>query len=415
MTHNNVNGVVESDSNTSTPLTVTELTLKIKKSLEDQFPPLWIKGEISNFKRHSSGHLYFSLKDAESQISCVMWKNRNRNLLFQLQDGMKVIGLAHLNVYMQQGRYQLIVQRIRPAGMGELQIEFEKLKRRLAEEGLFDEEHKKAIPFFPETIGIVTSPTGAALQDIKSVINRRFPAIKLILWPAKVQGSGAAEQIAEGIYAFNQYGKVDLLIVGRGGGSLEDLWPFNEEIVARAIYDSGVPVISAVGHEIDFSISDLAADRRAPTPSAAAEIAVPDKEELLTDILLHKNTLVQYMQNFFSTYHENIKILKKSYGFRRPVDKVREYCFRIDDSTTHLITLIKHTYKAHLSKINNLRGRLQALNPQSILNRGYSITTRVSDGKIISYAEDLKKNNIINTRFARGSIDALVEKVKSAI
>ena len=295
MTYCYENNTADTDSNNRTPLTVTELTKEIKKSLEEQFPPLWIQGEVSNFKKHSSGHLYFSLKDAESQISCIMWKNRNQNLLFQLQDGMKVIVFAHLSVYMQQGFYQLIVQRIRPAGIGELQIEYEKLKRRLAEEGLFDTKHKKTIPLFPETIGIVTSSTGAALQDIKSVAKRRFPAIRIILWPAKVQGPGAAEEIAEGINAFNQYSKVDLLIVGRGGGSIEDLWPFNEEIVARAVYDSRIPVISAIGHEIDFSITDLVADRRAPTPSVAAEIAIPDREELLTNIVIYKNNLIQFL------------------------------------------------------------------------------------------------------------------------
>lgn len=409
----NLNDVEETDSITGTPLTVTELTREIKISLEEHFPPIWIQGEVSNFKKHSSGHLYFSLKDAESQISCVMWKNRNISLLFQIQDGMKVVVFAHLNVYMQQGRYQLIVQRIRPAGIGELQIQFEKLKRRLAEEGLFDAEHKKPIPLFPETIGIITSSTGAALQDIKSVIHRRFPVVKLVLWPSKVQGENAAEEIAEGILAFNQYGKVDVLIVGRGGGSIEDLWPFNEEIVARAIYDSSIPVISAVGHEIDFSISDFVADRRAPTPSAAAEIAVPDKEELLTNINVYKNSFVQAIQNVFNFHRENIKTLKNSYGFRRPVDRVNEYSFRIDDLTSHLITLMKHMYDIYLSKINNLSGQLNALNPRSILGRGYSITIRISDGKIISRAKDLDENNKINTRFAQGSVDAVVEKVKS--
>jgi len=365
------------------PLTVTELTKEIKKILENQFPYLWVQGEVSNFKKHTSGHLYFSLKDAGSQISCVMWKNRNRNLIFRIQDGMKVLVFAHMNIYMQQGRYQLNVQQIRPAGKGDLQIEFEKLKKRLDEEGLFNKEHKKDIPLFPQKIGIVTSSTGAALQDIKSVIKRRFPSVELILWPSAVQGEGAAEEIAEGIKAFNQYSKVDLLIVGRGGGSLEDLWAFNEEVVARAIYNSEIPVISAVGHEIDFSISDLVADKRAPTPSAAAEIAVADREELLRNILTYKNKLTQSMFSIFDTYYENIERLQTSYGLKRPVDKIREYSHRIDDMTTHFITLVKHNYNTKQSKINSLQGQLKALNPQSVLKRGYSITTLMPEGKII--------------------------------
>ncbi len=405
------NGSAELDFYTQDPLTVTELTQEIKKTLETSFPPLWVQGEISNFKKHSSGHFYFSLKDSEAQISCVMWKNRSSNLLFQVQDGMKVIVLAHLSVYMLQGRYQLNVQQIRPAGIGDLQLEFEKLKRRLAEEGLFSEEHKKPIPLFPETMGIVTSPTGAALQDIRSVIQRRFPCVKLILWPAKVQGENAAQEIAEGIEAFNRYGNIDVLIVGRGGGSLEDLWPFNEEIVARAIFNSFIPVISAVGHEIDFSISDLVADKRAPTPSAAAEVAVPDREELLQNILLYKNNIIQNLTDLFIAYHDFLERVTKSYGFRRPVDKIQEYFLRIDDLSTHFITLMKHNHKIRQSKINNIDGRLKALNPRSVLERGYSITTRMPEGTVIHNAQELQKNNMIHTRFARGCADSLVEKI----
>ncbi|MEJ2629042.1 MAG: exodeoxyribonuclease VII large subunit [bacterium] len=405
------NGSAELDFYTQDPLTVTELTQEIKKTLETSFPPLWVQGEISNFKKHSSGHFYFSLKDSEAQISCVMWKNRSSNLLFQVQDGMKVIILAHLSVYMLQGRYQLNVQQIRPAGIGDLQLEFEKLKRRLAEEGLFSEEHKKAIPLFPGTMGIVTSPTGAALQDIRSVIQRRFPCVKLILWPAKVQGENAAQEIAEGIEAFNQYGNIDVLIVGRGGGSLEDLWPLNEEIVARAIFNSFIPVISAVGHEIDFSISDLVADKRAPTPSAAAEIAVPDREELLQNILQYKNNIIQDLADLFTAYNDFLERVSKSYGFRRPVDKIQEYFLRIDDLSTHLITVMRHNHKIRQSKISNINGRLKALNPRSVLERGYSITTRLPEGSVIHNAQELHKNNMIHTRFAQGSADSLVENV----
>ncbi len=412
--YSNGNDVADLNLINREAITVTELTKNIKKLLEEQFSYLWVQGEVTNFKKHSSGHLYFSLKDAESQISCVMWKNRNKNLLFHIQDGMKVLVFASMNIYMQQGRYQLNVQQIRPLGKGDLYIEFEKLKKRLDQEGLFNNEHKKGIPLFPQRIGIVTSSTGAAMQDIKSVLQRRFPSIELILWPSAVQGEGAAEKIAEGIEAFNQYGKVDLLIVGRGGGSLEDLWAFNEEVVARAIYNSEIPVISAVGHEIDYSISDLVADKRAPTPSAAAEIAVPDREELLKNIFKYKDKLIQIILSLFTAYHENIESLKTSYGLRRPVDKIREYSHRIDDITTHFITIAKHNYNTKQSKINNLQGRLKALDPQSVLKRGYSITTLLPHGKIINQSRELKENNIINTKFAQGNVDSIVKNIKSS-
>jgi len=258
--------------------TVSELTREIKQVLETGFPCLWVEGEISNFKRHSSGHLYFTLKDENSQIRCAMWRYRANDLIFRPEDGMKVLVQGNLQVYEPGGYYQIIVQQVQPAGVGELQLAFEQLKKKLYAEGLFDEAHKKPIPIFPERIGVITSPTGAAIRDIISVITRRFPIAQIILAPVRVQGPGAKEEIVQAIQDFNEFGEVDVLIVGRGGGSLEDLWAFNEEVVARAIFTSKIPIISAVGHEIDFSISDFVADRRAPTPSAAAEMAVPDRK-----------------------------------------------------------------------------------------------------------------------------------------
>ncbi|MFQ5772424.1 MAG: exodeoxyribonuclease VII large subunit, partial [bacterium] len=259
---------------------VSELTRQIKFLLESSFPEIWVQGEISNFTHHSSGHMYFSLKDENAQISCVMWRSRNQHLFFTPQDGMKVILDARITVYEKRGAYQLDVLQMQPAGVGELQLAFEQLKNRLREEGLFSEEFKKPIPLYPERIGIVTSPTGAAVQDLISVLQRRFPGIEIIINAARVQGEGAATEIARAIDDFNDYGKVDVLIVGRGGGSLEDLWAFNEEVVARAVFRSKIPIISAVGHEVDFTICDFVADLRAPTPSAAAELAVRHRDEL---------------------------------------------------------------------------------------------------------------------------------------
>src|SRR5450830_1303089 len=255
-------------------LSVTEITHRIKGVLEMGFSEVWVQGEISNCKNHSSGHLYFTLKDGSASLSAVMWRSRVAQLLFRPNDGMKVIVWGNITVYEPRGNYQIDCLQIQPVGIGELQLAFDRLKQKLSAEGLFDEAHKKPLPEYPEKIGIVTSPTGAAIQDMLNILARRFPALEVIVAPVKVQGIGAAEEIAEAIQDLNSLSDIDVIIVGRGGGSLEDLWAFNEEVVARAIYSSRIPIVSAVGHEIDFSISDFVADLRAPTPSAAAELVV---------------------------------------------------------------------------------------------------------------------------------------------
>ena len=259
--------------------TVSQLTSSIKIVLEDSFRNLWVEGEISNFKA-VAGHFYFTLKDDKSELKCVFFKSSNEKIKFEMKDGMQVLCCGKISIYEQRGVYQLYVAKIEPKGVGELQLAFEQLKEKLFKEGLFDEAHKKPIPLLPERIGIVTSITGAAIRDILHVLNKRFSNVEIIINPVKVQGDGAKEEIASAIEEFNTLGNVDVMIVGRGGGSLEDLWAFNEEIVARAIYNSKIPVISAVGHEIDWTISDFAADMRAPTPSVAAEIVIAKKSEL---------------------------------------------------------------------------------------------------------------------------------------
>ena len=261
-------------------LTVTELTAGIKTLLEEAFPYVTVSGEISNYKRHSSGHAYFSLKDDRSQLRCVMWRSANRKLTFEPEDGMEVLARGALSVYDVQGQYQLVARQLKPVGAGALQAAFERLKARLEKEGLFREEHKQALPSFPERVGVVTSGSGAAIRDIIQVLRRRAPWVSIILRPAPVQGEGAAAEIAAAIEEMNDYGAVDVLIVGRGGGSAEDLWAFNEEAVVRAVFQSRIPVVSAVGHETDYTLTDFAADLRAPTPSGAAEIVVRDLREL---------------------------------------------------------------------------------------------------------------------------------------
>lgn len=248
--------------------TVSELTREARMLLESAFPAVWVEGEISNFSIHSSGHMYFSLKDENAVLNCAMFRSENQQLKFGPKDGMQVLCFGRISIYDKQGRYQLYVQTMEPKGLGALQLAFQQLKERLQKEGLFDAAHKKPIPFLPQRIGIVTSPTGAAIRDILNISTRRFQNIHIIINPVRVQGEGAAIEIANAIKEFNEYAKLDVIIVARGGGSLEDLWSFNEEIVARAIYDSKIPVISAIGHEVDFTIADFVADFRAPTPSA---------------------------------------------------------------------------------------------------------------------------------------------------
>jgi len=395
--------------------TVTQITREIKRTLEQGFPSVWIEGEISNLKKHSSGHLYFSLKDADAQISCVMWRGKNQFLLFQPKDGMNIHAFGDISVYERQGRYQLDVHRIRPAGMGELQMAFDALKKQLLDEGLFDAEHKKPLPAFPERIGIVTSPTGAAIQDIVSIINRRFPSVHMILYPVRVQGKSAAAEIAAAIDAFNEYGDVDVLIVGRGGGSLEDLWAFNEEIVARSIFRSRIPVVSAVGHDIDFSISDFVADVRAPTPSAAAELVVKNREELLQAILQWTERMVNAQQTRILRYRDKLESLKRSYGFRAPLDRIREYRQRVDDVTRTLETLQSHRLSAMQSDVHRLHGKLQSLNPMGVLKRGYSITTRIRDNAVVTRASDVQKDENVRIRFSEGSVRSTIEEIEDVI
>jgi exodeoxyribonuclease VII large subunit len=392
-------------------ITITELTRQIKFSLESSFPRVWVEGEISNFKQHTSGHLYFTLKDEGAQLSALMWRSRVANLNFQPGDGMKVIARGSITVYPPRGNYQLDVDQIQPLGLGELQLAFERLKQKLDTEGLFDAGHKKPIPEYPECIGLVTSETGAALQDIRSVLSRRHPSVEVVLAPVRVQGAGAAEEIADAIKYMNQYGGIDVLIVGRGGGSLEDLWAFNEEIVARAIYTSKIPIISAVGHEIDFSIADFVADLRAPTPSAAAELVVRDRSDLLEDIGNLCYTMRGALDNQLSGLREQTASLVTSYSFNRPKDLVREFSQRIDELERSLGISFAHAARIVHQKYNSLQRQLQALNPGGVLKRGYAIVRK--EGRIVSNAGLLGYGDEADIQFHDGTISVKVERGSS--
>jgi exodeoxyribonuclease VII large subunit len=393
--------------------TVTEITKEIKGILEESFPTVWVEGEISNYTLHSSGHRYFSMKDENAQIRCTLWRFRGAGLSFEPEDGMKVIAFGNISVYERNGQYQLDVIELIPAGWGKLEIAFQRLKERLFQEGLFDEEHKKPIPEFPEAIGLVTSPTGAAIRDMIKIIHKRFPSVRIILNPVRVQGEGAAEEIAQAIQEFNEFAKIDVMIVGRGGGSLEDLWAFNEERVARAIYDSKIPVISAVGHQIDFTISDFVADLRAPTPSAAAQMVVKDKEELLKETRSNAQKLISYQTSLTEYSKQRLKSAQQSYGFRRPLDLITQRSQRLDEFIRQLRDRIKNYFEFKKNDLSLREEKLQALSPLSVLKRGYSIARKLPELEIIKEAGWLKEEDRLEVKFFKGKVKTKVEQVDS--
>ncbi len=383
-------------------ISVSELTGQIKAALEEEFGDISVIGEISNFKAHISGHWYFTLKDSNAQISCTMWKGVNNYVFFTPQDGIKVIIRGRITVYPPRGNYQIDVRSMKPAGVGELQAAFEKLKQKLADEGLFDEKYKKPIPKFPRKIGVVTAIDGAAFQDMKNIASRRYPVAEIIIASCKVQGEGAAAEIAESIKLLNSFKDIDLLIIGRGGGSLEDLWAFNEETVARAIFNSRIPVISGVGHEIDFTISDFVADLRAPTPSAAMELATPNKEELFAFIDEFSYYFTQKITEIISDLKEDVRRSISSYGFRYPQDFIKNQIQFLDN----LIFRFQNHYDSRLSNSKNklllLESRLEAYNVKGTLKRGFAIVRQ--QGNIIPRKKNFEVNKSSEIEFFDGEV-----------
>ncbi len=391
--------------------TVSELTKYIRVILEDSFPGVWIEGEVSNFVLHTSGHMYFSLKDANSVLKCAMFKRANMGLKFKPKDGMKVLCFGKLSVYEARGDYQLIAEEIEPKGVGALQLAFQQLKERLQKEGLFDQSHKIQIPSLPTAIGIVTSPTGAAIRDILNIARRRFSNVEIIINPVKVQGADAKDEIAAAVRDFNKMKNVDVIIVTRGGGSLEDLWPFNEEVVARAVYDSEIPVISAVGHEIDFTICDFVSDLRAPTPSAAAELVLPRKDDLINQINTALLRLKNSLSGMVETLSGRLERLKNSYALRQPMNMINQYVQEVDDLKKDLSLRVDHILKMRGEGFGSVIGKLEALNPLAILNRGYSVTVKVPSGEIIKDSARLSKGDVIETKFGKGIVKSKIEEV----
>ncbi len=388
---------------------VSEITHSIKLLLEESIAPLWIEGEVSNFKAHYSGHFYFTLKDSGAQISAVMWRSRASQVRFKLEDGMKIQAFGSIRLYEKSGRYQIDIMRMQPAGVGNLQLAFEQLKEKLKAEGLFDPVHKKPLPAFPSRIGIVTSSTGAAVRDILNVLKRRAPHVEIIIKPAKVQGEGAAEEIAAAIDAFNRWGQVDLLIVGRGGGSLEDLWAFNEEVTARAVFNSKIPIISAVGHEIDFSITDFTADLRAATPSAAAELAVPDFSEIRGQIFYFKERLSRNLQNYINRLKTAVLSLANSYGLRRIEDRLQQLALQVDELDAKLAQACLFQLNQRSNIVTQLEQRLNGINPKQVLKRGYSITYK--NGTVVKDTVSLSEGDAIVTEVSGGRFSSSVTKI----
>jgi exodeoxyribonuclease VII large subunit len=434
--------------------TVAQLTAEIKTLLEGSFEHVWVEGEISNLRLPSSGHLYFTLKDESAQIRTVMFRMQNRLLKFDPEDGLQVVCYGRLAVYEPRGEYQIVVDHMEPKGLGALQLAFEQLKERLSREGLFDPARKKPLPPFPQKIGIVTSPTGAALRDILQIIDRRFANVHILLYPVRVQGEGAAQEIAQAIDELSQWPDLDVMIVGRGGGSLEDLWAFNEESIARAIYRSTVPIISAVGHEIDFTIADFVADLRAPTPSAAAELVVQNKVELVQRLeslfwrlaqaervslqarkerlssLTHRLTdprkrisdqrlrlddlwfrLTTSNQQSLVRRFERLQHRFESLILLQPGRRVSEYSHRLSQLYRRLAVAGRARMGFYRQRLENCMGRLQSLSPLAVLERGYSITRVLPSKEIVRDACRLKTEDRVKVKVHRGEFTARVEKV----
>jgi exodeoxyribonuclease VII large subunit len=414
---------------------VAELTEQIRRLLEKQIGQVWVSGEVTNFRAQSSGHIYFTLKDSSAQIACVLFRGEDVPHRELISDGQKILVQGELTVYEVRGQYQLIVRAVELQGIGALQIAFEKLKQKLSTEGLFAPERKRPLPRFPQRIGLITSPTGAAIRDVIHVIQRRDPGLEIILAPCRVQGDGAAREIAAAIRLLNEFGtsKLDLILITRGGGSLEDLWAFNEEIVARAIFESAIPIVSAIGHETDFTIADFVADVRAATPSAAAEIItegvfssfrfLEECGERIQQLFRRQMTNKQFLLAHQATRLTRAHPRRKFQNWQQQLDDLQsDMSLRLKHRVRHSQTVLQNLWerlhrirpsqflKQRREQLRQIERRLNALGPQQVLARGYSITTDAASGKVLRDAKKVKPGQKINTRLKTGEITSRVEK-----
>jgi exodeoxyribonuclease VII large subunit len=429
-------------------LTVSQLADRLRGVLEERFPAVWVEGEISNFKVYTSGHAYFTLKDEGAQLKCVLFRNRARRIRFEPADGLHVLAFGSIEVYAQRGEYQLVVELLEPRGLGALQLAFEQLKERLQREGLFDPARKRALPRFPRKIGIVTSPTGAALRDMLRIIGRRFGEIHIVIAPAKVQGEGAAQEVAQGVRELHAIGDVDVIIVGRGGGSLEDLWAFNDEMLARTLAASKIPIVSAVGHEVDFTIADFVADLRAPTPSAAAELVVREKQAVADSVSDLGRRLGAAMERRLTRERQHLEAVRRRRVLTDPRRPLRDLERRVDDASARLrraiATAVRHAaHRLELAarglraqnpvartladrrrltelsarldraaarqldrarhRLGSSAGRLHSLSPLGVLARGYSLTRRPS-GEIVRSVRQVGVGDEVDVLLSEGTL-----------
>jgi len=432
---------------------VSRLNREVKQLLEGSFPLLWVEGELSNLARPSSGHVYFSLKDGAAQARCAMFRNRNTHLAFQPEDGMQVLVRARISLYETRGEYQLIIEHMEPAGDGALRQAFEALKQRLDKEGLFDEKTKQDLPAVPQQIGVITSPTGAAVRDVLSVLKRRFPLIPVIVYPVAVQGEDAAEMIAAMIRTADARRECDVLILGRGGGSLEDLWAFNEEVVARAVFDCSIPIVTGIGHEIDFTIADFVADRRAATPSAAAELVSPDQYDFMASLRQYETKLISAMRAYIGQKHRHVEWLNKRLvhpgmriqataqrlddlearltgtvrahlarlqhgvnalqtriGYLGPQDDIDRYQKQTAVFTRRLGVAMKNAVRQHAEHLAGASRALQTVSPLSTLGRGYAIVFQEDMETIVRTVDDVREGDTVHSRLQDGQLTCLVRK-----
>ncbi|PLR76449.1 exodeoxyribonuclease VII large subunit [Bacillus sp. V3-13] len=441
-------------------LTVNALTRYIKRKFDadPHLQDVFVKGEISNFKQHSSGHMYFTLKDEKARILAVMFSSSNRAMKFSPENGMKVLVKGDITVYESSGQYQIYIKEMRPDGIGELYLAYQQLKEKLQKEGLFSPQYKKSIPKYPQTVGVITSPTGAAIRDVLTTLKRRYPIARVIIIPALVQGEQAAPSIAKAIATANGNSEIDVLIVGRGGGSIEELWAFNEEIVARTIFESRVPIISAVGHETDYTIADFVADMRAPTPTAAAELAVPHIDDLMERIMNRRTRLLRAMKEKIAAQNQRLNRLQKSYAFRYPQRLYEQKIEQVDKRTEQLVkgaqklfALKTEQHRLALGRLNRVHPRellseaaasykrtnralnkalgnihtnkqkdlhsmlttLEALSPLKIMNRGYSLVYK-DDGQLVKSISAVKKDESIEVKMADGNMQCRVIDIKES-
>ena len=394
-------------------LSVSDLTDQIKDLLESSFPEVWVSGEISNFSRPRSGHCYLTLKDDRAQIPAVIWRTTAARVRFDVRDGLEVLCRGELGVYPPHGKYQLIIREIQPKGIGALELALRQLREKLAGEGLFAPERKRPLPRFVRRVAVVTSPTGAAVRDFLEVLRRRWSGADVWVVPVRVQGEGAAEEIAAAVELVNRLAvPVDCLVVTRGGGSLEDLWAFNEEIVCRAIFASRIPVVSAVGHEIDVTLSDLVADVRALTPSEAAELVAPASEEIAAGLRQLQTRMAAALRWRLSAARTRLEALAAGRVFRRPYEQIQELAQRLDELESRAGRAVRGQVERARRRTEALAGRLESLSPLAVLARGYSLTQRADDGRVIRDASQLTAGDRLTTRFAKGRAHSRVEQIE---